>query len=199
MDGEATGARRKFFVELIKPSHYDEDGYVIQWAKAWIPSNSLACLYGITQKLVAQKVLGDDVEIVINPYDEVNTVIPIDRIIRRLRRNGGCGLVCLVGVQSNQYPRAMDIARRFRAAGFQVAIGGFHVSGCLAMLKQTPPDIQATLDQGISVFAGEAEEHMAEVLKDAYDDRLKPVYDVMADLPGLQEQQIGRASGRARV
>src|SRR5262245_16954392 len=35
-------ARRKFFVEIIKPSHYDDDGYVIQWWRAFIPSNSLA-------------------------------------------------------------------------------------------------------------------------------------------------------------
>ena len=44
----AKPATKKFFVELIKPSHYDDDGYVIQWVKSWIPSNSLACLYGLT-------------------------------------------------------------------------------------------------------------------------------------------------------
>ena len=37
-------------------------------------------------------------------------------------------------MQSNQFPRALDIARPFRDAGMPVAIGGFHVSGCLAML-----------------------------------------------------------------
>ena len=42
-------ARRHFQVELIKPSHYDDDGYVIQWVKAWIPSNSLASLYGLAR------------------------------------------------------------------------------------------------------------------------------------------------------
>ncbi len=36
--------RRVFHVELIKPSHNDDDGYVVQWLKAWIPSNSLSCL-----------------------------------------------------------------------------------------------------------------------------------------------------------
>ena len=35
----------------------------------------------------------------------------------------------IVGVQSNQFPRALDIARPFRAAGVPVMIGGFHVSG----------------------------------------------------------------------
>ena len=29
-----------FHVEVIKPSLYDDQGYVVQWLKAWIPSNS---------------------------------------------------------------------------------------------------------------------------------------------------------------
>jgi hypothetical protein len=33
---------RGFRVILIKPSHYDDDGYVIQWRRSPIPSNSLA-------------------------------------------------------------------------------------------------------------------------------------------------------------
>ena len=53
--------RRRFRVVLIKPSHYDEDGSVIQWWKAWMPSNSLACLYGLTQDLDERKALGEDV------------------------------------------------------------------------------------------------------------------------------------------
>ena len=66
----------KFFLELIKPSHYDDDGYVIQWAKAWIPSNSLSCLYGILQDVIAGEELGPGVEIVTKAYDETNTVLP---------------------------------------------------------------------------------------------------------------------------
>jgi hypothetical protein len=42
-----TRDRETFFVEIIKPSHYDDDGYVIQWLRAFIPSNSLACLYAL--------------------------------------------------------------------------------------------------------------------------------------------------------
>ncbi len=76
-------AKKKFFVELIKPSHYDDDGYVIQWVKSWIPSNSLACLYGLTGDAIRRQVLGEDVEIVVNAYDECNTVIPIKKIIQR--------------------------------------------------------------------------------------------------------------------
>ena len=40
--------RETFLLILIKPSHYDDDGYVIQWARNDIPSNTLATLFGIS-------------------------------------------------------------------------------------------------------------------------------------------------------
>jgi radical SAM superfamily enzyme YgiQ (UPF0313 family) len=178
---------RRFIVELIKPSHYDDDGYVVQWMRSWIPSNSLACLYAIAQDAAARRALGSDVAIDIHAYDECHTIIPIKRIIRRIKAADG-GLVCLVGVQSNQFPRAVDIAAQFRAEGIQVAVGGFHVSGCLAMLPELPPDIAAARDMGIALFAGEAEGRLAEVFGDALAGRMKPIYNYMNDLPGLQRQ-----------
>ena len=77
-------------------------------------------------------------------------------------------MVALVGVQSNQFPRAMDIARPLRAAGVPVCIGGFHVSGCLSMLPEITPELQEAMDLGISLFAGEAEGRFEEVLLDAW-------------------------------
>ena len=71
----APGTRHKFFVELIKPSNYDDDGYVIQWWKSFSISNSLACLYGLTDDIIHRKLLGDDVEIVVTVYDDHNAVI----------------------------------------------------------------------------------------------------------------------------
>ena len=115
---------RRFVVELIKPSHYDDDGYVIQWAKSWVPSNSLACLYAIAQDAAVNRALGADVDIEITAYDECHTVIPIKKITKRIKAADG-GLVCLVGVQSNQFPRAMAIAEQFRAQDIPVAAGGF--------------------------------------------------------------------------
>ncbi|MEE9210704.1 MAG: hypothetical protein V3U23_09645, partial [Kiloniellales bacterium] len=105
-----TSARRKFLLVLIKPSHYDDDGYVIQWRKAWVPSNSLAALYGLALDLIERKALGEEIEIDLDAFDEMNTLIPIRRLLRRFRDTGNFGLVCLTGVQSNQFPRAMDIA-----------------------------------------------------------------------------------------
>ncbi len=179
-----------FHIEIIKPSHYDKDGYVIQWLRAWIPSNSMACLYSIAQDCAGRRALGDDVAIEIAAYDEMNIKIPIGRIARTIKRPGHAGLVCLVGVQSNQFPRAMAIARQFRQRGVAVAIGGFHVSGVLSMLKELTPELQEAVDLGVTLYAGEAEEHFEALLKDIYAGQAQPLYNYMDDLPNLQGQTI---------
>ena len=187
-DANPTSSKRKFLVELIKPSHYDDSGYVIQWWRAFVPSNSLSSVYGLSLDVASRNLLGDDVELVISAYDEANTVVPFKKIRNRILDAGGNGLVCLIGVQSNQFPRAMDIARRFRDHDIQVVIGGFHASGCMAMLPDLPPDLKEALDMGVTLFAGEAEGRLAEVYQDALERKLPPIYNYMQDLPGLQNQ-----------
>ena len=170
---------------MIKPSHYDDDGYVIQWVRSAIPSNSLAVIYGIALDCAARRVLGGTVDIKLSAYDETNTRINAEKIGSRIERSGGVGLVALVGVQSNQFPRAMDIARQFRASGIQVAIGGFHVSACLSMLPELPADLQEAQEIGVTLFAGELEGRLDYLLQVAYRRELKPLYNYMHDLPGL--------------
>ena len=177
-------AERQFRVELIKPSHYDDDGYVIQWHRSSIPSNSLASVYGLLVEAARNKALGPDVQITVGVADECNTIIDVPAAIRRVRA-AGSGFVGLVGVQSNQFPRALDLARQFRAAGVAVVIGGFHVSGCLSMLPSLPPDIQEARDLGVILYAGEAEGRMAELLRDIDGGTAKPIYDYLKDLPDM--------------
>ena len=179
-------AKPRFQLLLVKPSHYDDDGYVIRWWRAMIPSNSLAAVYGIAADCADRQVLGPDIGIDIEAIDETNTRIDVPALIARLRRNGNFGLLALVGVQSNQYPRALDIAREFRRAGVAVAIGGFHVSGCLSMLDGRAVELDACRDLGISIFAGEAEGRLEALLQDAAAGRLAPVYNFMNDLPGME-------------
>jgi radical SAM superfamily enzyme YgiQ (UPF0313 family) len=177
-----------FHLFLIKPSHYDDDGYVIQWARSSIPANTLAALNGLALDCADRWVLGEDVEMRVTAWDETNTRIRPERIIREIRRSGGRGLVALVGVQSNQFPRAMDIARPLRPAGIPVCIGGFHVSGCIAMLPDVPAELREAMDLGITLFAGEAEGRFEELLQAADRGELKPLYNFMNDLPGLERQ-----------
>ena len=151
-----------------------------------IPSNSLAAVYGIAADCAERQVLGPDVAIDIAVIDETNTYIDVPALLAGLRRHDNFGLVALVGVQSNQYPRALDIARPFREAGVQVAMGGFHVSGCLSMLDGHAVDLDACRDMGISMFAGEAEGRLDMVLRDAAAGRLAPLYNFMKDLPNIE-------------
>jgi Radical SAM superfamily len=183
---KATGASIFHFV-MIKPSHYDDDGYPIQWFRSAIPSNTLACLNGLAEDVRRREVLGPNVEMQLHTYDETNRRVRPDRIIRMIRKAGGKALIGLVGVQSNQFPRAVDLARPFLDAGLPVCIGGFHVSGCIAMLPELPAEIRAAQDMGISFFAGEAEDgRLDQVLRDAFNDQLKPLYNFMNDLPSLE-------------
>ena len=170
---------------MIKPSHYDDDGYVIQWMRSIIPSNSLASVYGLVRDCAERRVLGPDVEIVAHAWDETNRRIRPDRI-ERLIRSGDGGVVFLIGVQSNQFPRALDLARSLIARGLQVVIGGFHVSGVIAMLDGEDPDLRRAREIGVSLFAGEAEGRLDQVLQDAFAGRLAPLYDHMQDLPGIE-------------
>ena len=168
----------------MKPTHYCDDGYPIRWLRSTIPSNSLACLYGIALECAERNVLGDDVEIEIHALDEANTRIRPARIAAQIKA-AGAGMVMLVGVQSNQTPRALDIARPLRAAGIQVAIGGFHMSGVISMIDGDDPALREAQAMGLAVFAGEAEGRLDEVLLDAQSGRLKPLYNYMDDAPNL--------------
>jgi pyruvate-formate lyase-activating enzyme len=179
-----------FHLVLIKPTHYDDDGYPLQWLRTTIPSNALACMNGIAEDCRERKVLGD-ADLQILAIDETNRRVRPDKLIRMMTRDGGRGMVGLVGVQSNQFPRAIDIARPFLKAGVPVCLGGFHVAGSLAMLEGTPPEIAAAADMGISFFIGEAEDgRFDDVLRDAFAGRLKPRYDYRDDMPNLMGSPI---------
>jgi radical SAM superfamily enzyme YgiQ (UPF0313 family) len=99
--------------------------------------------------------------------------------------DAGSGMVMMVGVQSNQFPRAIDLSKQFLARGVRVAIGGFHVSGTISMLEGKDAGLQQAKELGITVFAGEAEGRLDEVLLDAHEGRLKQFYNYMNDLPNI--------------
>ncbi len=176
---------KRFQLVLIKPSHYDADGYVVQWLRSTMPSNSLAAVYALACGAAERQILGPDLPIDVVAMDETNTRVRPDRIVKQIASKGGLGLVGFVGVQSNEFPRTLDLARIFRAKGVQVMIGGFHVSGCLAMLKDVQADIKLAQEIGVSIFAGEAEEGLDEALQDAASGELQPLYNHMKVLPGI--------------
>ena len=181
----------RFDIYLIKPTRYDDLGYPLQWWRSITPSNSLACMAGIVDDAVRRGVLAEADDVRVHAFDEANTYIDPAKIIRDIRKGGGRAFIGLVGVQSNQYPRAIDLAREFRAVDIPVCIGGFHVSGCLAMLKDMPSEMVDAQAMGISFFAGEAEDQrIDEVLLDAWAGRLQPLYNYLKSTPNLEGAPI---------
>jgi hypothetical protein len=175
----------RFPIVLIKPSHYDDDGYVIQWYRSAMPSNSLAVITSLVEDCRQRKVLGEQVAIEIRSMDEDDTRIRTQRLARELK--DGRGLVILVGVQSNQFPRAMDIALPLRVAGVHVCMGGLHVSGNLATSGGVTPELQEAMNLGISLFAGEAGGgRLDQVLRDAWSGQLKSLYNYLNDAPSQE-------------
>jgi radical SAM superfamily enzyme YgiQ (UPF0313 family) len=174
-----------FNLFLIKPSKYDDDGYVIRYWKGVCPSNTLACLNGLSEDVRRRGALGRDLKFNIHNIDETVQRVNIEKIVRKNRIQGSKTVVCLVGVQSNQFPRASDLAMNFRKAGIDVLIGGFHVSGVLAMLPELSAEVQRLQDAGVCLVAGEVEGRWERILKDALAGELQPLYDFLKDKPDL--------------
>ncbi len=140
--------------------------------------------------MLEQKGLGELLDVKVHLLDEAVDYIPVKRICKSQDRGNTKTIVCLAGVQTNQFPRASDLAREFRRAGLTVMIGGFHVSGYLALLKEIPADIQALMDNGVTIVKGEVEEVWGDLLRDAVNGTLKPMYDFIDQKPDLYERPI---------
>jgi radical SAM superfamily enzyme YgiQ (UPF0313 family) len=182
-------------VIFIKPSKYDDDGYVIRHWRGVLPSNTLACLYTLTEDVNQRKALGADVTIDVEILDETVQKIPVERILRTGRDPSQKTIIGLAGVQSNQFPRAADLARRFRQGGLSVLLGGFHVSGTLALFPGGSTEIQELIDIGVTIVKGEVEDTWADILRDALENRLKPVYDFLNEKPSLSSQPVPKSLG----
>lgn len=189
-ENDASGSRVEALTALnlylIKPSKYDDEGYVIRYWKGVLPSNTLACLNGLSEDLRRRKVFGEKLRWNIRNIDETVERVNIPAIIRQSKKKKNKTIVCLVGVQSNQFPRAADIALELRRAGVDVLIGGFHVSGVVSMLSELPAEVLELKNAGAVLVAGEVEGRWESILKDALCGKLKPIYNYLKDPPNLQ-------------
>ncbi len=161
-------------IYFIKPSKYDEDGYVLRFWKGVLPNNTLTALAALNEQynrlrasknIFVETILWDEiVDGAINPDT-------IQAMKDKGKEDGVEVLIGMAGVQTNQYPRGRDLALQFVAAGFTVMMGGFHVSGY--------PDSCKFLNScGITTVAGEAENTWVQILDDFLNGELQPHYSV---------------------
>jgi tRNA A37 methylthiotransferase MiaB len=185
--------RQIVHVVLIKATRYDDDGYPMRHLRGVLPSNTLACLAGLTDAVQQQGFLGDGIEIKRYMYDEAVQQVPVRKLARLQRLPQERVIVGLVGVQSNQFPRACDLAHAFQREGVHdIVMGGFHVSGSMALADPgtIPQEIQQIMDEGITVVKGEVEGHWGEILQDLVEHRGKRLYDFGEPKPEMALQPL---------
>jgi radical SAM superfamily enzyme YgiQ (UPF0313 family) len=164
--------RRSLRVYFIKPSKYDTDGTLLQYRWGVIPSNTLIVLGGLNAAYAAGR---PDIALQTVLWDEVVDRPLSGEVIRSIGRRGrddGVDVVIgIAGIQSNQYPRARDIALQFKAQGLSVILGGFHISS-------HQPSRDFLMSVGTTVVIGEAETIWARILDDYLDSGLRPLYQL---------------------
>jgi radical SAM superfamily enzyme YgiQ (UPF0313 family) len=147
-------------VVIVKPSKYTADGYVERFRWGFMPNSTVPYLRSMTTSFVG------DMPAEIHTVDEyVHTDMNYLSLLRR--RRSGRTLLALVGVQSHQFHRALDLAAYARRNECMVVIGGPHAMTCDTSMLQ---------GCGVSFALAEAELVWPEILHDAAQGELRPVY-----------------------
>jgi len=177
---------RELDITLIRPTNYTDDGYPIQMRVGVIRSNTLTQMGTLARDIVNYPFF-KDLPINVRLIDEAIQRVPAKEIMRRSRIPGVKTIVMLVGVQSGQYPRAQDIASWFLPHNISVMIGGFHVSGMLAMVGLTA-SLRDAMCKGITLVAGEVEgERLPSIIEDVLRQRAEPLYNFLTPTPDLSD------------
>lgn len=147
-------------VVIIKPSKYGVTGYVERFRRGFMPNSTIPYIQSMTPAEI------DGVRIDTYAVDEyVQTDLDY---LDLLRGTDVPTLVALVGVQSHQFQRSLDLAAFARANGIQhCVIGGPHPMTC---------DTTELHGRGVSFALGEAETIWLPILCDAIRGELEPVY-----------------------
>jgi len=184
---------RELDITIIRPTNYTDDGYPIQMRVGVIRSNTLTQMGTLARDMVNYPFFRG-LPLTVRLIDEAIQRVPVKEIMRRSRVSGVKTIVMLAGVQSNQFPRALDIASWFlpashsgsgRLQNIPVMIGGFHVSGMLAMVGLTA-DLRDAMSVGMILVAGEVEgDRLPTVVEDVLRGRAEPLYDFLIPTPDL--------------
>ena len=147
-------------VVVLKPSKYMEDGYVERFRWGFMPNSTVPYVRSMTPVVVG------DTPVEVHTVDEyVHTDLEYLSLLKP--SSEGRTLLALVGVQSHQFHRALDLAALARENGCMVVIGGPHAMTC---------DTSPMHGSGVSFALAEAELVWSQILEDASEGRLKPVY-----------------------
>ena len=145
---------------ILKPSKYDPGGWVERFRRGFMPNTTVRYIASLTPA---------SLDGVAHRVEAVDEYVQTDRsYLDELRPHGSeRTLVALVGVQSHQLHRALDLAAWAVARGASAIIGGPHAMTC---------DTTALQGRGVAFALSEAELVWTDILRDAARGELAPVY-----------------------
>jgi hypothetical protein len=163
-------ARRRVQLVLVKPSHHDDDGYVIRRWRAIVRSNSLAAVFGIAADCAERKVAGPEVAIDPEAIVETHTrVNGIDRAVSQSQQFWDACIRWLPVEPISARPSISPATPHRRRSGRSRRISRVRLCRCLTAAlsssihaERSKIDSRALLraklsDLGVSTFAGQAE------------------------------------------
>ncbi len=148
-------------IVLLKPSKYAADGYVERFRWGFMPNSTVSFLKSLTPA----EVDGTPCEVVaVDEYVHTD----LDYLALLAPSADRRTLVALVGVQSHQFQRALDLAALARSRGVEnVVLGGPHVMTC---------ETTGLQGRGVSFALAEAETVWLTILRHAIQGELLPTY-----------------------
>ena len=147
-------------VVVIKPSKYELDGFVERFWRGFMPNSTIPFI----RSMIPEKI--GETQIHVETVDEyVHTDLSYMSLLDADKY--GPTLLLLVGVQSHQFHRALDIGAFAKKRNCMIAIGGPHPMTCDTSMLQ---------GHGISFAQAEAETVLSTILADAVEGELQPVY-----------------------
>lgn len=148
-------------VVLIKPSKYAIDGSVERFKKGFLPNATIFHIASLTPERIG------DIPVTVHLVDEY-VWLNLDYLKLLHNEPGVITLLALVGVQSHQFHRALDLTAYARHHGVRhCVIGGPHPMTCDTSMFQ---------GRGVSFVMAEAELIWEQILRDAVAGELRPVY-----------------------
>ena len=147
-------------VVILKPSKYGSHGFVERFRRGFMPNSTVPYLRALTP----ESLVGVTIEThVVDEY--VRTDL---EYLKLLQRGDTPTLIALVGFQSHQFHRAVDLAAYALENGVRhCVIGGPHPMTC---------DTSMLHGRGVSFALAEAEMIWLQILRDAIRGELAPVY-----------------------
>jgi hypothetical protein len=147
-------------VVILKPSKYGTHGFVERFRRGFMPNSTIPYLRALTPEIL------DGIPIETHAIDEyVRTDL---EYLKLFHGSDTETLVALVGVQSHQFQRAVDLAAYALENGVRhCVIGGPHPMTC---------DTSMLHGRGVSFALAEAEMIWIQILRDAIRGELAPVY-----------------------